>query len=74
MLAQRSSARRSSSALWASNSSRAWYGSWQPATWIWPSISGGVLDASKPPASRTSLAALDTAAITEGSSTAMGMT
>jgi len=42
-------------------------------TCTWPIIRGGSASAEKPPPSRTIFAASDTAAITDGSSTAMGM-
>ena len=45
----------------------------RPNTWIWPSMIGWVLEAEKPPWSFISLAAVDAAAIIEGSSVAMGI-
>ncbi len=52
---------------------RAASGSASSVTWTWPIIRGASAEAVKPPPSRTIFAASDTAAITDGSSTAMGM-
>ena len=62
----------SSACLWASSASRAFAGSARSMIWIWPIIRGGSLSVVKPPPSRAILAARLTAAITEGSSTAIG--
>ncbi len=64
----RISSLRCSTAAWA----RA--GSLTPSTWIWPTRMGSVADAVKPPAARAILAADDSAATIDGSSTTMGMT
>jgi hypothetical protein len=58
--------------LWARIFSAAMVGSPYRVTCTWPIINGSSASAVKPPASRTIFAAKETAATTDGSSTAMG--
>ena len=65
-------ARARISASWARMRAAEAAGSATPTSSTWAVITGASASASKPPAARTMRAAFEAAAITEGSSTAMG--